>query len=68
MPLRSISENGEAQAVDLGFSSELPDEIEPSTYALRDQIAHLGLPARTRLGLRKPLSAFLSVGGRGSTY
>jgi hypothetical protein len=27
--------NGEAQAVDLGFCTEPPDGIEPSTYALR---------------------------------
>ena len=27
--------NGEAQAVDLGFFTEPPDGIEPSTYALR---------------------------------
>ncbi|WP_139217960.1 hypothetical protein [Micromonospora phaseoli] len=32
---RSSVENGEAQADDLGFCSEPPDGIEPSTYAYR---------------------------------
>ncbi|MGW3793665.1 hypothetical protein ACWD8I_21215, partial [Micromonospora arida] len=59
----STSGNGEAQADDLGFCTEPPDGIEPSTYALRDQVAHLGLPARTTLGLRKSLSTSLTVTG-----
>lgn len=31
--------DGEAQIDDLGFCTEPPDGIDPSTYALRDQIA-----------------------------
>ncbi|GAB3817542.1 hypothetical protein [Micromonospora zhanjiangensis] len=39
-----ISENDEAQVVDLGFCTEPPDGIEPSTYALRvDRCIVLGL-------------------------
>ena len=33
--LTDASRNGEAQADDLGFCTEPPDGIEPSTYALR---------------------------------
>lgn len=35
MAVSSTSGNGEAQADDLGFRTEPPDGIEPSTYALR---------------------------------
>jgi hypothetical protein len=56
---------GEAQVVDLGFRTEPPDGIEPSTYALRDQVGDLRLPGLDPPDVRKRLSASHSVGGRG---
>ncbi|MEW2386603.1 hypothetical protein AB0873_31895 [Micromonospora sp. NPDC047707] len=59
--------NGEAQVVDLGFLTEPPEGIEPSTYALRDQVGYLRLPGLDGPDMRQCLSASLSVGGRGPT-
>ena len=47
----SILREGEAQAGDLG-SAEPRDGIEPSTYALRDQICRLVCLARSRLACK----------------
>jgi hypothetical protein len=54
--------NGEAQAGDPGFRGEPPDGIEPSTYALRDQIGGLVYLARPRSTCGKA-SPHLSLSG-----